>query len=197
MQSWSNRTGDTLLHIIVQGFSMALAGNTLLLTYFIGKRESSAALIQALGVGSNFILLAQVRPQHIAYRSWPLPSTQRCLRGMLCMSAIAHPAAAWLRQRLYRVICTNEIQLQRPACLRSLHPCLRLSLLQISIAGFMPRAAFGAAAVAVAAAVVMNGAKLSGVLDRLPAGGDIWALWSEVLGLLGLVILPQVRSLAP
>lgn len=61
----------------------------------------------------------------------------------------------------------------------------------------MPRAAFGAAAVAVAAAVVMNGAKLSGLLDRLPASGDIWALWSEVLGLLGLVILPQVRSLAP
>lgn len=40
---------------------MALSGNTLLLTYFIGRRESSAVLIQALGVGSNFVLLAQVR----------------------------------------------------------------------------------------------------------------------------------------
>jgi hypothetical protein len=39
---------------------MALAGNTLLLTYFIGRRESSAALIQALGVGSNYALLVQV-----------------------------------------------------------------------------------------------------------------------------------------
>lgn len=64
--------------------------------------------------------------------------------------------------------------------------------MQIFIAGFMPAAAFGAAAVAVAAAVVMNGAKLTGRLDRLPAGGKVWALWSEVLGMLGLVILPQV-----
>jgi hypothetical protein len=44
----------------LQGFSMALAGNTLLLTYFIGRQESSAALIQALGVGSNYALLIQV-----------------------------------------------------------------------------------------------------------------------------------------
>ena len=39
---------------------MALAGNMLLLTYFIGRQESSAALIQALGVGSNYALLVQV-----------------------------------------------------------------------------------------------------------------------------------------
>ena len=42
---------------------MALAGNMLLLTYFVSKREQSASLIQALGVASNFILLSQV-PVH-------------------------------------------------------------------------------------------------------------------------------------
>lgn len=44
----------------VQGYSMALAGNSLLFTYFVGRQESSAALIQGLGVVSNFTLLVQV-----------------------------------------------------------------------------------------------------------------------------------------
>jgi hypothetical protein len=64
--------------------------------------------------------------------------------------------------------------------------------LQIYMAGFMPPAAFGAATIAVAAAALVNGAKLSGALAAMPGGGDLWALWSEVLGLIGLVILPQV-----
>ncbi len=38
---------------------MALAGNSLLLTYFVGQGERSASLIQALGVASNFTLLVQ------------------------------------------------------------------------------------------------------------------------------------------
>jgi hypothetical protein len=66
-------------------------------------------------------------------------------------------------------------------------------LLQIFMAGFMPPAAFGAATVAVAAAALVNGAKLSGALAAMPGGADLWALWSEVLGLIGLVVLPQVR----
>ena len=65
-------------------------------------------------------------------------------------------------------------------------------LLQIYMAGFMPQAALGAATIAVAAAALVNGAKLSGALAAMPGGGDAWALWTEVLGLIGLVILPQV-----
>lgn len=60
------------------------------------------------------------------------------------------------------------------------------------MAGFMPAAAFGAAAAAVAAATLVNGAKLSGGLAAMPGGGAAWSLWSELLGLIGLVILPQV-----
>lgn len=48
-----------------------------------------------------------------------------------------------------------------------------------------------AVAAAVAAAFVMNLAELNGTLDTLPAGRKIWALWGEVLGLAGLVLLPQ------
>lgn len=50
---------------------------------------------------------------------------------------------------------------------------------------------------AVAAAVVMNFAKLNGTLDTLPNGGKIWAYWGETLGLGGLVLLPQVLSSPP
>lgn len=57
----------------------------------------------------------------------------------------------------------------------------------------MPAAAFGAAAAAVAAAALVNGAKLSGALAAMPGGGAVWRLWSEVLGLIGLIVLPQVR----
>lgn len=58
----------------------------------------------------------------------------------------------------------------------------------------MPAAAFGAAAAAVAAAALVNGAKLSGALAAMPGGASLWALWGEVLGLIGLVILPQARA---
>lgn len=65
-------------------------------------------------------------------------------------------------------------------------------LLQIYMAGFMPQVALGTATTAVAAAALVNGAKLSGALAAMPGGNDAWALWTEVLGLIGLVILPQV-----
>lgn len=38
----------------------SLLGNTILLSYFMGKGERSAALVQAIGVGSNFVMLTQV-----------------------------------------------------------------------------------------------------------------------------------------
>ena len=57
---------------------MALAGNTLLLTYFIGRRESSAALIQALGVGSNYALLVQVGCGAQLSSKAPVSSGGRC-----------------------------------------------------------------------------------------------------------------------
>ena len=43
-----------------QGFSTALAGNTLLLSYFLGKGERAAALVQTIGAVSNFVMLTQV-----------------------------------------------------------------------------------------------------------------------------------------
>ncbi len=43
-----------------QGFSTALAGNTLLLSYFLGKGERAAALVQTIGAASNFVMLGQV-----------------------------------------------------------------------------------------------------------------------------------------
>lgn len=102
------------------GFSMALAGNAMLLTYFVGQRERSAIIIQALGVGSNFVLLVQ-----------------------------------------------------------------------LFAAGYMPRNAIIAVAAAVLATSVINTAKLNGTLDTLPSGKTLWSLWGELLGLAGLVLLPQ------
>lgn len=43
-----------------QGFSTALAGNTLLLSYFLGKGERAAATVQTIGAVSNFVMLTQV-----------------------------------------------------------------------------------------------------------------------------------------
>ena len=45
-----------------QGFSTALAGNTLLLSYFLGKGERAAATVQTIGAVSNFVMLTQVPP---------------------------------------------------------------------------------------------------------------------------------------
>jgi hypothetical protein len=44
-----------------QGYTTALAGNTLLVTYFVRKAEGSAALVQAVGMASNLGLLIQVQ----------------------------------------------------------------------------------------------------------------------------------------
>ena len=46
-----------------QGFSTAMAGNAMLLSYFLEARESEAALVQTIGVSSNFIMLTQVTPR--------------------------------------------------------------------------------------------------------------------------------------
>lgn len=68
----------------------------------------------------------------------------------------------------------------------------RLCLLQLFNAGYMPPTAFCAAAVAVALAAVANAARLSNSLkDRS------WALWKEMLGLLGVVLLTQVPPPPP
>lgn len=40
---------------------MAMAGNAMLLSYFIESGEVEAALVQAIGAGSNFIMLSQAR----------------------------------------------------------------------------------------------------------------------------------------
>ena len=47
-----------------QGFSTAMAGNAMLLSYFIGNGEKEASLVQAIGTGSNFIMLSQARRVH-------------------------------------------------------------------------------------------------------------------------------------
>ena len=44
-----------------QGYVTGLGGNTLLLSYFTSKRESSAVLVQAIGIGSAFAVLTQLR----------------------------------------------------------------------------------------------------------------------------------------
>ena len=44
-----------------QGFSMAMAGNAMLLSYFLEAGEAEAALVQAIGASSNFIMLSQAR----------------------------------------------------------------------------------------------------------------------------------------
>lgn len=79
----------------MQGFSMALAGNTLLLTYFIGRRESSAALIQALGVGSNFILLAQVISFATCTGSWVMWRNGSHQVSQSPATAVCQIAAVW------------------------------------------------------------------------------------------------------
>lgn len=43
-----------------KGYLTALAGNSILLSYFLKKEEPGAATVQAIGVMSNFILLVQV-----------------------------------------------------------------------------------------------------------------------------------------
>eukprot|EP00210_Caulerpa_lentillifera_P003033 g2895.t1 len=43
-----------------KGFMTALAGNSILLSYFLTKKERGAALVQAIGVISNFTLLFQI-----------------------------------------------------------------------------------------------------------------------------------------
>ena len=63
---------------------------------------------------------------------------------------------------------------------------------QIFISGYMPQPAFAAVVAVVAAAVAVNGAKVTGRLDASQGGRDIWQLWQECLGLFGLVLLPQV-----
>eukprot|EP00803_Ostreobium_quekettii_P003646 evm.model.scf_1754.1 EVM.evm.TU.scf_1754.1 scf_1754:22951-27089(-) len=42
------------------GFMTALLGNTILLSYFVSKGERGAALVQAIGMGSNFVMLVQI-----------------------------------------------------------------------------------------------------------------------------------------
>jgi hypothetical protein len=68
---------------------------------------------------------------------------------------------------------------------------------QIFISGFMPQPAFAAVVVVVAAAVAVNGAKVTGRLDASQGGRDFWQLWQECLGLFGLVLLPQVLVESP
>jgi hypothetical protein len=44
----------------MQGFGTALMANTQLLGYFVDKQEGSAAVIQGIGVLSNYAVLGQV-----------------------------------------------------------------------------------------------------------------------------------------
>ena len=68
----------------------------------------------------------------------------------------------------------------------------RLCLLQLFNARYMPPSAFCAAAAAVALAAIANAARLNNSLrDRS------WAVWKEVLGLLGVVLLTQVPPPPP
>ena len=103
----------------------------------------------------------------------------RCLGHLVCVAANARGASA-----KGHAVCSR-------------HQNFRHRPTQLFVAGYMPAAACGAAAAAVAAAALVNGAKLVGLLDRLPGGGRLWGLWAEVLGLVGLVILPQVRMTIP
>ena len=49
----------------MQGFATALMANTQLMGYFLDKRERSAAIIQGIGIVSNYAVLFQVRtPSH-------------------------------------------------------------------------------------------------------------------------------------
>jgi hypothetical protein len=46
--------------VLWQGYGMAMLGNTLLLSYFLDRSERSAALVQVVGITSNFAMLSQV-----------------------------------------------------------------------------------------------------------------------------------------
>ena len=80
---------------------MALAGNALLLTYFVGQGEQSASLIQALGVGSNFVLLVQVIPPTPAYFFAELPILMKGrARSWLVLQTRAHASLGSLQPEL-------------------------------------------------------------------------------------------------
>ncbi|KAK9809188.1 hypothetical protein WJX72_011049 [[Myrmecia] bisecta] len=66
-----------------------------------------------------------------------------------------------------------------------------IMLSQIYMAGFMPTAAFGVMAVVTAAAVAVNLSKVTGLLDKAEAGGSLWGSWQDLLGLIGVAMLPQ------
>jgi hypothetical protein len=46
---------------LLQSYLTGLGGNTLLLSYFAGKREVNAVVVQALGIASSFAVLTQIR----------------------------------------------------------------------------------------------------------------------------------------
>ena len=46
--------------IWLQGYLTALLGNIMLLSYFLDRKENGGALVQAVGAGSNVIMLSQV-----------------------------------------------------------------------------------------------------------------------------------------
>jgi len=56
----SNGNFNALSILSWKGFMTALAGNSILLSYFLKKQENGAAVVQAIGVVSNFILLVQI-----------------------------------------------------------------------------------------------------------------------------------------
>ena len=68
----------------MQGFGTALMGNTQLLGYFIDRNEAQAALIQGIGVVSNYAVLFQV---------WPLLPLQLLQAfDVICAVLLSNPA---------------------------------------------------------------------------------------------------------
>ena len=177
----------------MQGFSTALAGNTLLLSYFLGKGERAAALVQTIGAVSNFVMLTQV---------------PRCLMHMFRACGSSADSDASHAKQLMTLTPPFACA---PQCCPCTEPGSTLPALnrtakcpatpvndscrgmspQIFISGYMPQAAFAAVVAVVAAAAAVNGAKATGRLDASQGGRDAWQLWQECLGLFGLVLLPQ------
>lgn len=84
----SCRLSNSLVQCI-QGYLTSLMGNAILLSYFVGKRESGAAIIQAIGVVSNFVMLGQVSAASIIFLDcgmWLLPNHTLVCHSAPCLS---------------------------------------------------------------------------------------------------------------
>ena len=58
----------------------------------------------------------------------------------------------------------------------------------------MPGAAFAGVVLLNMAALVITGLKVVGKLEAGRKRGKIWSAWHQTLGLIGVALLPQVRS---